>query len=71
MPNNQNNWTFENGFEEYAKRNFFNPEYKIRFLNKMVEDTGSEASLKDYACDFAKISLFEKKYNKDISQISA
>lgn len=48
MPNNQNNWTFENGFEEYAKRNFFNPEYKIRFLNKMVEDTGSEASLKDY-----------------------
>ena len=36
MPNNQNNWTFENGFEEYAKRNFFNPEYKIRFLNYNV-----------------------------------
>ncbi len=70
MPNNQNNWTFENDFEEYAKQNFFNPEYKIKFLNKMAEEgTGSEASLKDYACDFAKISSFEKKYNKDISQM--
>lgn len=70
MPNNQNNWTFENDFEEYAKQNFFNPEYKIKFLNKMAEEgTGSEASLKDYACDFAKISSFEKKYNRDISQM--
>ena len=25
MSNNQNHWTFDNGFEDYANQNFFNP----------------------------------------------
>lgn len=69
MSNNQNNWTFGNGLEEYAKQKFFNPKCKLKFLKKIAEDTSSEALLKDYACDFSKISSFEKKYNKDISQM--
>lgn len=70
MSNNQNHWTFDNGFEEYANQNFFNPKPKIKFLNKMVEDTDSEASLKNYVYSFSKMSSLEKEYKKDISRMN-
>lgn len=70
MSNNQNHWTFDNGFEDYANQNFYNPKPKIKFLNKMVEDTESEVSLKNYAYNFAKMSSLEKEYKKDISRMN-
>ncbi|WP_443723816.1 phage lytic cycle repressor MrpR family protein, partial [Ruminococcus bicirculans (ex Wegman et al. 2014)] len=51
-------------------QNFFNPKPKIKFLNKMVEDTDSEVSLKNYVYSFSKMSSLEKEYKKDISRMN-